>query len=115
MTEKMIAYCGIVCTECPGYVATQNNDYEALKQIAKQWTEEFGDPLTPEGCLCDGCMADGRKNDHCGECAVRACAIERGVVNCAHCDDYGCQTLTNFWKFVPETKATLEEIRKTLR
>jgi hypothetical protein len=24
--EKMIAYCGIACSECPAYVATQKND-----------------------------------------------------------------------------------------
>ncbi|MCK4356498.1 DUF3795 domain-containing protein [Candidatus Bipolaricaulota bacterium] len=24
--EKMIAYCGLICTNCPAYIATQKND-----------------------------------------------------------------------------------------
>ncbi len=33
--EEMVAYCGIVCTECPAYIATQNDDMGALKLTAE--------------------------------------------------------------------------------
>lgn len=29
--ERIIAYCGLVCTDCQAYVATQTNDPEALR------------------------------------------------------------------------------------
>jgi hypothetical protein len=114
MTENIIAYCGLDCTTCPAYIATQNNDMQALKLVAEQWSQEFNVSIPPEGCICDGCLGAGRKIAHCDECAARSCAVERGVVNCAHCDDYGCQTLADFWKMAPQTKATLERIRANL-
>jgi len=33
--EKMIGYCGIVCSECPTLLATQKDDDEARKQVVK--------------------------------------------------------------------------------
>jgi hypothetical protein len=115
MAGKMIAYCGLDCAACEAYVATQNHDMQALKQVAEKWSKEFGVAIPAEGCICDGCLGDGRKIAHCDECAVRRCAVGRGVENCAHCDDYGCKTLADFWKLVPEAKVTLEEIHKALQ
>ena len=114
MAERIIAYCGLVCTKCPAYTATQADDMEALKQLAETWSQQFGSAITAADCICDGCLGDGRKIGHCSECGVRACAIERGVVNCAHCADYGCKTLADFLKAAPEAKATLEQIRLSL-
>ena len=31
----MIATCGLTCTECPAYIATQPNDAEALAKVAE--------------------------------------------------------------------------------
>ena len=31
--DKMIAYCGIVCTECPAFEATQKNDDAKRKKV----------------------------------------------------------------------------------
>ena len=41
--EKMIAFCGLNCRECPAFIATQKDDDEARKKISKEWAnEEFG-------------------------------------------------------------------------
>ncbi|MBN1311448.1 MAG: DUF3795 domain-containing protein [Anaerolineae bacterium] len=112
--DKMIAYCGLVCTECPAYIATQKDDMEALKRVAEMWGKEYGGSLTAQDCICDGCITEGRKIGHCNECKVRLCAMERGVVNCAHCADYGCKTLTDFLVSAPHIRDNLEAIRKTL-
>jgi hypothetical protein len=115
MAEQMIAYCGLVCTECPAYVATQADDKEALARLAAQWSKEFGAPMTAADCLCDGCVSGSdRLIGYCGECGVRACASGRGVITCAHCDDYGCEKITAFVNGAPDAKARLEEIRRTL-
>jgi hypothetical protein len=32
--ETMIAYCGIICSECPVYLATQADDDKAREDVA---------------------------------------------------------------------------------
>jgi len=113
--DKMIAYCGLVCTECPAYIATQKDDREALERVAAQWSQEFNASIAPEDCTCNGCLDfEGRLSSYCHECKIRACAIERKVQNCAHCDDYACEKLEGFFGFAPEARVTLEEIRQGL-
>jgi hypothetical protein len=114
--EKMIAYCGLVCTDCDAYVATQANDWEALERLAVRAREEYGQPdATAEGSLCDGCLADSeRLCGYCAVCDVRACALALNLANCAHCDDYGCDKLEGFWAMAPEARATLDAIRAGL-
>ena len=114
--DKMIGYCGLVCTGCPAYVATQANDQAALERVAAQWREEYNFPdITVDGVKCDGCVtAAGFKCAHWHECEIRACAMERGVANCAHCADYACDTLEGFLGFVPDARATLDGVRAGL-
>ena len=114
--EKIIAYCGLICTDCPAYTATQADDRAALEQVAAQWREEYNAPnLTVESVICDGCLgSDGRHCSHCAECEIRACGMDRGVVNCAYCADYACEKLEGFFGLVPEVRATLDGIRQSL-
>jgi len=110
--EKMIAFCGLTCTECPGYVATQSGDVEALNKVAAQWSAEYGGDLTVNHVRCNGCHAvEGPWMSHCSVCKIRACGTEKNLANCAHCDEYGCDKLTEFFEFVPEAKVTLGAIR----
>lgn len=111
--NKIIAYCGLVCSECPAYIATQADDRAALEKIAEQWRMEYNAPnITVEGVICDGCLDGGRKCAHCYECEIRACGIERGVANCGACDDYACGKLENFLNMVPQARKNLEDLRK---
>jgi len=114
--DKIIAYCGLTCTECEAYLATQANDHAALERVVIKWREEYNAPnVTVESVICDGCLAsDGRLCGHCFECEIRACGVARGVANCAYCDDYGCAKLEGFFGFVPTARATLDAIRQGL-
>ncbi len=114
--NRIIAYCGLVCTDCPAYIATQANDRAALERVAAQWREEFNAPdITVESVICDGCLTDqGRKCGHCFECDVRACAMALAVANCAHCGDYACEKLEGFFDFVPDARTLLDSIRAGL-
>lgn len=117
MPEKMVAFCGIVCTDCRAFIATQRNDRELKKEVAKAWSTEQ-ETLKPEDIDCDGCLASGpRLLKFCGTCEVRRCGYERSVENCAYCREYPCLKLTTLWKSVFESnpKAVLDEIRKGLR
>ncbi|MGD8399129.1 MAG: DUF3795 domain-containing protein [Anaerolineae bacterium] len=112
----MIAYCGLVCTDCPGYIATQADDTAALERLAARAREEYGQPdATAASTMCDGCLAEGdRLCGYCAACDVRACAVALGVANCAHCDDYACHKLEGFWAMAPKARATLDGIRAGL-
>jgi hypothetical protein len=119
--DKIIAYCGLVCSECDAYVATQANDLEALEQMARRARDEFGmEDATPETTMCDGCLTEGgRQIPYCATCEIRACAIERGLggpppLNCAHCADYACERLEGFFAHATEARALLDEIRASL-
>jgi hypothetical protein len=114
--DRIIGYCGLTCTECPAYVATQANDRPALERVAAQWREQHDAPhLTADGILCDGCVtADGYKCSHCSECEMRACGLQRGVANCAHCSEYACDKLETFFGYVPDARTTLDGVRAGL-
>ena len=48
MTDKMIAKCGLICTECEAYIATKNNDIDALTIMSQKASEQFDMTLTWE-------------------------------------------------------------------
>ena len=113
--NRIVAVCGLICTDCPAYGATQAGDRAALERVAAEWRQAYNAPnITVESVICDGCLDDGRKCSHCAECDIRACGVEHGVANCARCPDYGCEKLQRFFGFAPQTQATLDEIRRSL-
>jgi hypothetical protein len=113
----MIAYCGIVCTDCRAFIATQRNDRKLKEEVAKAWSTDK-ETLKPEDMNCDGCLATGGiLYKFCATCEVRLCGYEKGVENCAYCREFPCVKLTSLWKSEGATKAkaTLEGIKKNLR
>ena len=113
--NKIIAYCGLVCSECPAYIATQADDQAALEKVAAQWREEYNAPnITVESVICDGCLDGGRKCSHCADCEIRTCGVERGVVSCAYCPEYACEKLERFFGFAPDARAVLDQVRRSL-
>jgi thiamine biosynthesis protein ThiC len=112
--EKIIAYCGLVCNECPAYMATQADDAAALERVAAQWREQFNSPdITAESVICDGCLGsdDARLAGYCSMCEIRACGVARSVANCAYCADYACDKLESFFVHASNAQQVLEEIR----
>jgi hypothetical protein len=41
--------------------------------------------------------------------------MEKQVENCAHCDEYGCEALEGFIKYIPHAKEKLEMIRVDIK
>ncbi|MFP4384065.1 MAG: DUF3795 domain-containing protein [Spirochaetia bacterium] len=107
--EKLISYCGLVCSECPAYTATMKDDPALREQTARTWSEEYGVTIRPEDIVCTGCVpSKGRKFSHCGNCAIRSCAVPREIRTCADCPKYPCGELESFFKMVPAAKSVLE-------
>jgi len=113
--EKMIAFCGLTCSECPAYIATQREDDDERRKVAEMWSKEFKVELKPEDINCDGCISNSeRLFGHTKVCEIRRCGLDKKIKNCAYCDEYACEKLTDFFKVAPEAKNNLDEVRKSL-
>jgi hypothetical protein len=112
--DTMIAYCGLDCGQCPALEATLKDDDAERARVAEMWSKEFEVDLKAADINCRGCTADVEDDQlfsHCRVCEIRACSRDRGLINCAVCDDYGCEKLTAFHKMAPQAKETLDGIR----
>lgn len=74
---KMIAYCGLDCSTCPGYIATKNDDNQARAKIAVEWSKAYNADIKPEYVNCDGCMSEDRLMSFCEDCGIRRCSMEK--------------------------------------
>jgi len=109
--QEMIAYCGLVCTKCPTFLATQNDDDIAREKTAAFISEKYGLNFKPEEINCDGCLSSGaRLIGYCNTCEVRKCAITKSVENCSVCDEQPCEKLKKFHEFSPDAKASFESL-----
>ena len=114
-TEKLIAACGLDCSGCEAYIATQSGDADELAKVAKHWSEQYGGECTPEYCICDGCLTGGRiSGAHASSCQIRDCVQSRGIENCAQCDDYICEKLAEYIEFAPQIGERLAMLRGEL-
>jgi predicted nucleic acid binding AN1-type Zn finger protein len=113
--ENVIAFCGLICDECPAFTAKRTDNNELRKKTAEEWS-------SPEWTVeaheinCDGCISEDELFKHCTICKVRTCGSEKGVTNCAYCTDYPCGLLEELWNMLqsPEAKERLDTIRKGL-
>lgn len=110
--EKQIAYCGLDCIKCLAYIATQENSDEKRRETSIQWKKEFNLDIKPEEINCDGCLTENVGNIHC---PIRKCGQEKGVINCAYCEDYICATLDKYFQTVPFCKDILDGIKKGIK
>lgn len=111
--ERMIAFCGTVCTECPAFLATERDDDDGRKKTAELWSKQYNADIKPEDINCKGCISEGGLIfGYCNVCEIRECGREHGLRNCAYCDEYVCEKLDKFFEIAPEGKATLDEIKK---
>ncbi len=114
--EKMIAYCGLTCTDCLAYIATQKNDDNERMKVAEIWTNQFGHQFKKEDINCYGCLSKGKELfSHCRVCEVRKCAIDKKLLNCGYCADFPCNTVGFIVNNVPSAKTILEGIRNNLQ
>jgi hypothetical protein len=110
---ELIAFCGLDCSECEAYRATQAQDLAWKERVVLQWKTDYGaGDIGVKDVTCDGCTATtGQWGAHCYECEIRLCGLERGVANCAACPDYACAKLEGFLAAVPPARANLERLR----
>jgi hypothetical protein len=111
--SKMIARCGLVCSSCPTYLATQNDDDEARAKTADLYSKKFGFSLEPKDINCDGCLSSGgRLIGYCNACAIRKCCNTKGLANCMVCKEQPCDHLKKFHAFSPDAKKSFQKFLK---
>ena len=111
MSQRILAYCGLECTECPAFLATGTDDDTLRAKTAKRWSSKEW-TVAPAEVNCLGCTAETGHFKWCARCEVRGCAVEKGVATCAGCADYGCDTLEALLKMVgDEARRKLEALR----
>jgi len=113
--SKMIAYCGLVCSSCPTFLATQNDDDAAREKTAALYSEKFGFNMKPEDINCDGCLSDeGKLIGYCQTCEIRKCCREKDLANCTLCNDQSCEKLMKFHDFSPDAKACFKALKNKI-
>lgn len=104
--EPILTRCGNRCDLCRAYRPNIEHAQRPTdrQKLSDGWFKYFGFRLPPEGISCDGCMVDnGRLLD--ADCPVRPCVIAKGLDNCAQCEQYICEKLT-------QRLTVLEEVKK---
>jgi len=117
MPKKIRAYCGLLCNDCPAYIALRTDDNDLRTRTAKRWSAPDYS-VTPEEVNCDGCKSEGGNLfKHCTICAVRQCSSNKHLENCAYCDKYPCGELEQLFKMLgnDQTRTVLDDIRRTQR
>lgn len=115
----MIAYCGLNCVKCPIYLATKELNrakrIEMRKDIFEQHGKDWGIKDIKDIIDCDGCLVEGgRQGTGCKKCQIRKCAREKGIENCAHCSEYACEKLKEFFNFDVDARKRLDAIKDAL-
>jgi len=88
--KEIIARCGYRCDLCPGYVENVSGPADQ-QRVHDGWLKYVGADVPLEEIGCKGCLAPGESPD--SDCPVRPCVIQRGLDNCAPCDDFPCEKL----------------------
>jgi hypothetical protein len=90
----MIAYCGIDCSKCDSYLATQSGSYEKLEKVASKLSRLYCANVIPAYVICDGCKTGENHSFFCSNlCKMRKCCIENGYNYCIECADFPCKEL----------------------
>ncbi|WP_010246233.1 DUF3795 domain-containing protein [Acetivibrio cellulolyticus] len=108
--SDIIAYCGLLCNECPAYKATVHNDNELREMTAKEWRKMFNPDIKAEDVNCLGCKSD-LVFGYCKTCDIRACSSGKSLDTCAGCASYGCDKLEEMLQYAPNAKERLDKLR----
>ncbi len=91
--EPILTRCGYRCDLCLAYKPNAEKNPANQQKLSDGWFKYFGFRLPAEEICCDGCMSDNPKLID-QSCPVRPCVIEKRLDNCAQCEQYICEKLT---------------------
>ncbi len=116
----IISYCGLNCETCKIYLASRESNQvtkeKMIYDIINKCKTHYGVDYKYEDITnCDGCKTTaGSLFSGCVSCKIRQCAINKGLENCAYCDEYICDKLCEIYKTNPCARTRLDLIRGTI-
>jgi hypothetical protein len=110
----MLAYCGLDCTKCPAYIATQANDDKMRAECAEFFNQKYKMGVKPENVNCDGCRSD-RVLYFCTTCNVRKCVREKKLDSCTLCSDFICNKLEELMRMDKNLKKSVEALKRSIK
>ena len=108
----MVSCCGIMCAECPMYIATEKDDETMKKDLALEYS--FGGvKFYPKDICCHGCLTVSADHNKFGKnCEIRKCCKVHGIRLCAECKEFPCEKTEEFVPKGSEQRNRLEEMHK---
>ena len=86
----IVSCCGMMCSECPVYIATQRDDETMRKYLAHEYSMG-GAVFYPKDIVCHGCRTVSADHNKFGKgCEIRKCCKEKHVNPCAECKEFPC-------------------------
>lgn len=105
------APCGFDCEACPAYRAARAGDEKELARLAREYSTGAV-RFEPEDMRCEGCRASSSNGSKlCAFCAVRDCALPRGVRVCAQCTSYPCARIEQAFPPGSPAREALDKMR----
>lgn len=89
-----IGTCGYYCGTCSIYLAMKRGK-EQQRSVAFALSKEMGRTVSTEEVQCQGCRKH-TKDCWSGNCAIRSCAVSKGITYCHQCVLFPCQKLRDF-------------------
>ena len=103
---QLIGKCGYRCDLCPACLPNIKSDADK-QRMCDALAKYFGLEMSPEEFSgCGGCVKEGGDPN----CGVRPCAIEKGVENCAHCEEFACDKITAGMSYVEQKVKDLSSV-----
>lgn len=88
--DARIAYCGLYCPMCSSAAAAETGDRRHLLAMPRMY--DHLKQRTLEVCSCPGCRI---QVDKC-HCEMKPCAEKKGLISCAECAAFPCETIDAF-------------------
>jgi hypothetical protein len=87
--EKIIAVCGLICSDCKIYNAQKNP--EIAKELVEYFKGKWENVIT-EDFHCNGCIDKG--DCWSEECWIRDCCVDKYKLDyCYECEEFPCKKL----------------------
>ena len=92
--EPILTRCGYRCDLCLAYRPNVAQNPANPQKLSDGWHKYFGFRIAAAEICCDGCMTENNPPKLIDQsCPVRPCVIEKGLDNCAQCEQYVCEKL----------------------
>ncbi len=104
-SDRAVSFCGLDCSRCPVFCATQKGDAPLRKRTARSWSRLLDLNLTEADMVCEGCRS-AVTMPHSARCEIRACCAGRNMENCSVCADRtSCKRMDDFWRFFEDHRS----------